>query len=490
MLHAQMRTVVNPCHLTQRGSILLWAMGFSVTLLLLVVGFLPFFHTVARVPAQSYRLAQALALAEAGIDHALYDVHSNPANFGSPSAGGWIDPGVADCDQVDEPTNNGLVYGLAITACRRFDAPLVTAGDGSGTRLGTYRVWVVNYGTPRCRIVSRGFVPDAINPSTRQTLTVDLEDQSPTFDWAAYGGDTMLTRGRAEIDSYNSENGAYNPATPSANGRIGTNADQLSPWGCPGHICILDSTAAVFGEAFVAVGGAVSYPSPWANPPTDTITQPKRTLPQIQLPNPAAYGPNLGEVIITGGTVVCQEKRQYTSLRVDGGEFVMREGCQLYIDHAGATLYGMGIDTNGAGKVTVDTGVVTPVKVFVKDGGFDFDGPNGLVNLTQKPKLFQIYSTGTGSHGQFAQGANFYGLVYVQEDPAGESTPIWGGDLNLYRGFSVTEYFGSFVAGGLLVVSDNGEGLTVRIHRDESAAAIPLSGGTQYTLATGTWMTR
>jgi len=164
-------------HAATRGSLLLWTLTFNVALLLLVIGSMPFFQTTVSVAARSHLSGQALFLARAGIEHALWDIGYNPAFFGTPAAGGWTDPTQTACDDEVDGGGDGLLYGMAVTACRRFSSQPVQAGDGSATTVGTYTAWVVNFGSAVTRVVSRGFVP---NTSIRKTVTADLP---PVTNW-------------------------------------------------------------------------------------------------------------------------------------------------------------------------------------------------------------------------------------------------------------------------------------------------------------------
>ena len=159
-------------------------------------------------------------------------------------------------------------------------------------------------------------------------------------------------------------------------------------------------------------------------------------------------------------------------------------GCKLYIERPAGDLVESrnSFNSNGSARFTVASDVTTQITVFVKDGGFDLDGP-GLVNETQQPEKFQLYVTGNSSiggliSGHLAQTATFYGVVYVEDTDANGSG---AGDIYIERGSengvpSSATYYGAFVAGGYLVMSDAATSYSVTMHYDESLRGLPLDG--------------
>ncbi len=505
----------------ERGSLLLlWALTISSTILVLTVGYFPLFQSTIASTNQTFALEQAMSFADAGIEHALWEIRTNNGAMLRESPQGSTNPWAVlastACSNEIVGRTDGLLYGMTVTSCQRFPRTStsidVTAGDNYGGKLGNYTVWVVNYPSDRIRIVSRGLSTPAATPSAQNTMAVrtvrvDLQNDG-TFRYAAFSDKYLYSEGRVQLDSYNSKlNGgcAYNITCGGvtnrfANGDVGTNGrtNQVAPsWGyirMGGPSGLTD----YHGVAFKTAWSQVVYTSPIGClncQMSSTVNQRAATMPHVQIPVAAPSYTNYGDKVYVGipftnPEMYCNEPRRYNTLQVAGGEFHIGPNCQIYIERPSGSIVAAGnaLNTDGDGHFVLDAGRTLPFKLFIKDGGFNLDGP-GFVNQTLQPELLQIYATGSNTVGNFAQTQPFYGLVYV-EDPDGNASAA--GSINIYPGnqggvVSDMVVYGAIVAGDQLTLWDQSyqnSTYWVRLHHDESLHNIPMDGTDDGTSAT------
>ncbi len=185
----------------QRGAaLLLLTLLVDAVLLLTVLGYSPFFQTVILSTHRSYLRDQSVALAEAGLHEALWEI-----NYGGRDFLGWTDVSA-------EPT----CADLGGTTCFARNSVALSAGDGSGQNIGSFSVLVVNPGSTNPIIRSQGFLRTT---SLSTTIRVPLRRTQTTFRYAAFG--VLDIAGDSTIDSYS---GTYDPANPGTHGDIGTGA--------------------------------------------------------------------------------------------------------------------------------------------------------------------------------------------------------------------------------------------------------------------------
>ncbi|GEM_PF-4403044 len=503
---------------SERGSLLLlWALTFSVTVMALIVGYFPMFHTTVATTNRTFRLEQAIALADTGIHRALWEIQTNngaelldPDNIAS----AWDDPLVFDLAACNETTTADgktidIAQGLTVTSCRTLDVTAsVVAGDNFGGSVGTYTVWVLNYPGRLVRIVGLGTANGPSGSTETQAASVDLQSDS-TFRYAAFGDKYLYSEGRVAYDSYNALlNGgcAYNTncgglTNRFENGDVGTNGrtNQVAPsWG---YIRMGDSEPDIDGSAFMTPWSQAVYDGA-ANcldcRPTSTVKQQELTMPAVQIPAEVSTYTNYGDAVVT--TVqTCNEPRRYNTLQVSGagGEFQIGPNCRLYIERpSGSPVATINTLNTDGGKFRLMTGRTTPLRLYIKNGGFDLDGP-GFVNDLQKPEMLQIYVTGTNTSGAMAQTQPFHGVVYVQ-DPDGNASDA--GKVTMFPGnqggiVAHLEVYGAIIAGGHIQLWDqsyqNPTTYWVKMHYDESLADLLMDGtGThrrKYTFTRGTW---
>lgn len=511
--------------LAQRGSLmLLWGLTCSTTVLVLIVGYFPLFQNTVASTNRAFALEQAAGFAEAGLEHALWEIRTNqgarlrenPQAANNP----WAVLASNACDDEIDGGADGLLYGMPVTSCQRFPRATathqVTAGDNFGGKIGDYTVWVMNYPGRTVRIISRGLSASAVNPAAETTMAVrtlqtDLQTNSHGFYYATFGDKYLYAEGRVQLDSYNSQLGGgfcdYNTNCASQtnrfeNGDVGTNGMTNAVAQNWGYIRMGDDSALADydGKAYLTPWSQAVYDSPGGCldcVPTSTNTQRKATMPSIQIPAEVSTYANYGDKVYVGNPLTnpemyCNEPRRYNTLQVHGGEFHIGPNCKIYIERPSGSSVATGnaMNTDGDGKFRLLSGRTTPFKLFIKDGGFNLDGP-GFVNDMKKPDMLQMYVTGMDTVGSFAQTQPFHGIVYV-EDPDGNATDA--GAIIMYPGnqggvVSDLQMYGSFIAGGKLWLHDQSwqnPFFWVRVHHDENTRQIPLDGTDDGTPATRT----
>jgi hypothetical protein len=514
---------------SERGSFLLWGFAINAIFLTFIVGFAPFLQNVIRVPWFSYERNQGLGLAEAGMDWVLADIGAVAPSALSED---WVP--ATDCDALDGVTD-AKAFGLAITTCDRYTPPTpLTAGDGSGEELGTFQAWIINYGEAMIRVISRGAVGELASPKAVRHMAVDLM-RPGMFDHAAFGANDLFTWNESHIDSYDATLGAYDPVTnKTQDGDLGTNGDNTDP--APDVSVDLNPaiTATVEGDIW-RTPGDTTYVNPLATFTGTVQTRTDIMLPHVvvdptleSLPFTTASGPGWsgfsgedgqGHFICANVTCICDKPVRVHALKVDGvGVLEVRDGCQLFVDRQGTSspytwAPDLILDINGDGAIRkMNSGSTN--QIFIRDGGFNFDGPQGtqwassVPAAERLPEQFQIYVTcetppcnGTTSSA-FAQGQPFHGVVYVED---GNLDLIGGvGNLADYE----AHYYGAFVAGNRMnmvgIYEDRylADGVTwgqdgvfesfsMHLHYDASLGDLMIDGtgrrGRKYAVRDGSW---
>jgi hypothetical protein len=476
------------CRGSNRGNLLLWALGINTVLLLYVVGSFPFFHTAVQVPARSYRESQALSLAESGIARGLWEFNYPGAPFSRPTdspAGPWVQ--LPDCS----------AFKSGGTDCRQLTVTAFPAGDGSGPA-GDFQVIVrdppsVMSSFPA--LLATGFFPNATSPTKSQRkIRAELEWVLQDFRYAAFARERIYVTGRAYVDSYNSSYGPYDGISGIGEGNIGTyDAGGFNP----DLMISLDPAypgSGVNGDAYVPPGNVsqIDYAADLAG---SIITQRAQQLPRIVVPSSLA---SLGVTTTTStgwsgfsydgvggfscyGTCTCD-----TAVRIKGlyvtGTLQMQDGCQILIDRcAGGTCLstpGGTLNTDGTGTLMKMDGTAVN-QIFLRDGDSSLDGggiqwSSTIPAANRLPERLQIYGTGTGvgihlAMRPHANGSPFYGVVYVD---TGDVSVAHGSE----NGFLYdAEYYGAFIAGKLLHIFGN-SGRQAFVAYDRTLQGLKLDG--------------
>ncbi len=500
---------------SERGSLLLlWVLTLSTTILTLIIGYFPFVLNTVSTMARIFQLEQAASLADAGVERALWEIRGNNKtnlNATTSPSGGWTTNAATACDDEVDGGTDGLLCGVTVNSCRSLtpNPSVLNAGDNFGGAIGSYRVWVVNHNALTSRIVSRGYVPNAITPRTVQTVMLDVIPPPDTLQYGLFS-DTKLQMGANDqvfIDSYRSSQGAYNPLSPLSNGNVGTNG--LDP---TYDLSVFTSGVDLKGAVALPAGGTKQVPLTWT-PSGGYQTTAHIQLPPVMIPSSLASLPfttTLGvgnSAIVTEngsgdfwikGSYTCNQAIRARSILVTGS-LLMTDSCQLYVDatnndgtlHTPAYGGWAAIDTNGTGNL-LKTGT-GKTQIFMSNRGLDFDGggvsyQSTVPEASRRPENLQMYVTcstppcNIPGPNNMAQHLPFYGVVYID-----------GGVLNIWRasengvGYD-SQYYGAFVSTGLLSV-DGLSGVYPHVHFDEDLIGLTLDGTgvKKFDIKQGSW---
>lgn len=378
------------------SALLLWVLTFNMTILVLTLGRFPLFQTAMRVTDRSFRTDQALALAEAGLAHALWELQTNNAanldaatNAPGPF-GGWSRlTSTADCAALDRIDSGGHdpvgLYGMGVGSCYQLvptnavvPGGILHAG-GIGTPIGTYRVWVTNH-WPRksssVRVLARGFRSTAADPVTdpsavTKSIVVDLTRWRGTAEFAlASDGQVFVSRYDANstviLDSYDSRRGVYGETLPDGSRNRSDHADLLTNALVPPverfHMWI-GSGSITYGDVFIAQGGTTNYrnwPEFWGEiregDPEDYVNRdpyrdvqpfplPKITIPSLGSGCSAGYQ-ELGAVLVGEFDATQPDNNRFEGYTFEGvpdGSSVCYKVTKLEVRQSGAVTLEPGV---------------------------------------------------------------------------------------------------------------------------------------------------
>lgn len=277
----------------------------------------------------------ALNMAEAGVNSAIIALENDDTYSGS-----------AYSSLSTSTTTGG--YSITVT----------TPNDNANVRL----IQATGY-APSNDNTSRAYEARTVN------AYVEFEPQS-LFNHAIFSNTSIQLSGNAIIDSYNSDDGAYNAGTAGNNGDIGTNSTSNS-------IVSLTGNARVEGDASIGPDG-------------DTSTA-------ISLS---------GHADITGTEAAAEETTELTPQTTSAsssGALSLSGNTTLTL--SAGTYHYSSISITGNARITA-TGAVS---IYV-DGNISIAG-NGFSTSSNKPTNMLIYSS--GSSVSFSGNANFYGAMHA-----------------------------------------------------------------------------
>lgn len=260
-------------------------------------------------------------------------------------------------------------------------------GTDSAVTLGSTGAYEVQVCPPSCdglteptldnvRLVkATGYAPstDTTAPAyeSRSVLSYVNIDAQTYFDYAIFADTSFRMTGNANIDSFNSNTGSYNAASPGSNGDIATNSTS------DGGITFTGNST-VRGDAIVGPG----------SDPDDVIDL-------------GSHGN------ITGTSAAATEAAVYSapSTSTESSGAFSIAGSTNHTLAAGTYRYSS-FSVGGTARVTA-TG---PVRIFV-DGNISLGG-NGITTYGNKAPNFLLFSTGSGSVSRSGS-AVFYGAIYA-----------------------------------------------------------------------------
>jgi hypothetical protein len=376
-----------------------------------------------RLTEKDYRELAAQALAEAGVDRAIWEL-----NFASITS--WSQEGAARI--------------LSLTG--------LTASDG--TTAGDVDITVTGVGTDNPVIVATGRVGWTGDLTVDRRIRVVLRRGFKSFfDFGIFGDEGFDMHGNAYTDSYNSEEGVYNPASYRSLGNVGTNA--FHQW----DVVLLNNTI-IHGDAMAGFGSDPEYVIQLRN--AATITGDKTAL-DAPKPLPAYPAPSLtprAALTTAVGSLdtVITESGTYPSFTMAANSKVTITGnVTLFVD--GDFL----MNANSILEITPGS----TVEIVLGHGVFQQDSNTAINNLTLDPKALAIMGTADFTNLIWRASSAFYGVVYVPEATIDYAA---NGD-----------FYGSLVCNYLTMSSETG------IHYDESLGSWEKYGTLSNTYIVASW---
>ncbi len=302
---------------------------------------------------------------------------------------------------------------------------------------GGYWFNIVDNGDGTFTVTSLGRAGDQL----RGLQVVLAPKEIPLFTKALFGDLDLGATGTVFTDSYDSDLDTYasqavnvDPTTgrtfAKANGGLGSNAN-----------ITLNGTVTILGDATPGPGGSVfvnggsAYISGSTAPAVTTSP-----MPPIEF-NPS--GTSSGDFSTSGATTFTAGEYHYTDFDAKAKAAITFVGdVILYIDG----------DMSMAGQAEMIVAPGASVTIYHQGDNISLTG-GGVVNQSQLPANFKVFSTGT--QVKFGGGSSFYGAIYA---PNGTIDP--GGTTSIH---------GSFVAREIMI---NG---TADFHYDESLGRAPDS---------------
>ncbi len=405
-----------------QGSVLVVVLFISVIFIILSGGLLSFIISEGWNTTRSFRSTDALNLAEAAIEEAIWEINYNGANFSEDD--GWS----GDEDKIKTSS-------------------LQTS---EGITVGEYTVMVSDPNQSNIKIEVIGYVPSQASPAYQRNILVNInKEQESLFDMAAFGVNGVGLDTGVVTDSYDSDDGLYGGNNVGEKGDVGTNSISINP-----AAIAMGGTATINGDAFVGPSGDVNNAISGG-----TVSGNKSTLNQtynpssVEAPEGLSTSPDIklgknGSATITGNG-------QY-------GNITMGRNSTLTIT-ADAVIY---ITNTLHFDRDSDLVIVNGANVTIYvDGSISFDQGSLINNVSKDPKKFGLYGTDnlTGTV-QVDQGGDFFGTIYAPQ-----------ADLQFDQG---TIIYGAVV--GKTVQLDR----NCRIHFDESLLTAGGSSGGDYLVST------
>jgi hypothetical protein len=365
-----MKTIKRMLLKTRRGSILAFVLVIGMCLALLGWGMLQmgFGGRLNAVIANS--VIDARTAADAGMDRALYAMNLNykyPATYSFPTSEGPISLG---------STN----YNYTVTAI-------------SGTK---YQI-------------------DSTGNSARQTRnTHAISVMTSSFDYALFVTQNIDMGNTSSIDGYNSLNGPYGTGNSGLPVLVGSNTT-TQPTGSGGTTGIVIKNAdEIKGNLLIGPGGD---PGIVVDPPNggDVVTgytsASKEAYQWAKITLPSSYESKVSKIsfsgtqsIGTGGTYINAQTIECDTLDLGTNNILEIIGdVRIHVTKK-VSLQG----SNNEIRITNGSSL----KIYL-DGTFD-SGNTTLFNVvTQDPKRFILYGTGSETNWDIKYGDKFYGVIYA-----------------------------------------------------------------------------
>ncbi len=413
----------SPVRPGRRGTVMFISLLAVLVLTMLAVPTLVRVSSNHRLTEKDFRELAAQSLAEAGVDRAIWEL-----NYGSIAS--WA--------------GEGATRTLSLTG--------VTTSDG--TAAGDVDVTVTGVGTDDLVVVAIGRVGWTGDLTIDRKVRVVLEHGFQSFfDFGIFGDEGFDLHGNAYTDSYNSGDGAYDPANYRSLGNVGTNA--FHQW----DVVLLNNTI-VHGDAITGFGSDPEYVIRLRNAATITGDKTALNAPKPLPPFPVPSLPPRGALTTTTDSTdtVITESGTYSSFTLATNSKVTISGhVTLFVD--GDFL----MNANSTLEITPGS----TVEIVLGHGTFQQDSNTAVNNLTLDPKALAIMGTADFTNMIWRANSDFYGVVYVPEATIDYAA---NGD-----------FYGSLVCNYLTMSSETG------IHYDESLGAWEKYGTISTTYIVASW---
>ncbi len=350
--------------LTKKGFLLLNIVYLSAIFIIVIIPLIGWSVNEFSWTNRSFKSIQALNLADAGAELAVWDIVYNNAQFA-----GWsgINPKTLTLSDFT---------------------------DNTGEVIGDITISITNTSPGHYLIVSKGFVPDQSDPVTKKTVKVKVFPH-PLFNNGIFGNTAVSFSGNSIIDSYDSSAGPYSPLTARSNGDVGTN----------GTLTIQGGNAIIKGDVVIGPNGAISGYSP-SNVTGEVFYSGNEVeLESVTLPAYFTGLTNLGSLSVGGKqeATILPGNYFYENIAVDGkGALTISGNTNIYV-HTNFTV-------SGGDAIVVTQG---PVEIYI--GGTGSFAGQGIVNATGVPGNLQIFGLGAGTSLSFSGQSDFYGAIYAPD---------------------------------------------------------------------------
>lgn len=406
----------------QRGSIMAFALGFMVLLLIIAAGVHGLVVSQLRGSAELRQRVAAYSLAEGGIARTM--AWFNATNYQMPEAEALTDsvPVRLSANNVEvvlptyHPDTYTDAFGQARKSVTKSFAEFLSNQTGS---VGTYNV--VTSLMARQPETWEVLATAQVGATTQQVGALLVRSQQSLFADALFGREYVTMGGNATTDSYDSSVGGYGGKNVLQTGSVRSNND-----------ISLYENAAIRGDAMPGPDHEVST--------TGNATVTGRSDPASdtkQLPAPVLPGDmvNLDAIAIKGN-----------------GTQTLTAGNYL----------APSLSISGNGQLVIDASL-GPVNLYVS-GSISIAG-NGINNLSGKPASFNLVETGNAGVS-FSGNGTYFGTVYA---PNSVLSLTGNGDM-----------YGAFVGAGI-GISGNGLFHFDELLKTQSAMPGPLRLVAQWT---------
>lgn len=364
---------------------------------------LSYFNNVVSEKRQvvySQNVQKAEAIAEAGMEEAMWEY-----NYGGADFDGW-QAGVNSWTKTSQGYDPDGEYTVTVDVTTPTNPVITSTGtyEGSG-------------GDKQAQIKCGATAAGGSSPWTKPIKTIDGIDLS----------------GNATVDTYNSLNGAYNASTNlTLAGDVQTNST--------GDPAIqLTGNAKVYGEAATGTGGVVeTNGNATVGSTAGGINE---TYSDVTVPDALSSAATSASLIVNGnqsGSMNVNGTVNYKCAKLDVSgnatyTFTGSGTVNLYLD---SPTSANSVRITGNGKVVVGAGVTL---VIYGTEAMHFNG-NGVVNNngSQSPQSLQIYGTPTCDTIAVSGNGDVVGLVY-----APQALVRVNGNGGVYGAVIANEYIGS-----------------------------------------------